>query len=154
MKMKRKLVLGGLALALSLSLVACGEEKLAEDDQDEKYMVEGEEEPVDSEKIEEINTINRVIRLVNNVVEEELEDVHFLDSKIVPEIDEPEKVHIADIYLFLDVEDKDQAEKLIEDYSKVIMERFDSQEDYEEVILIWTSPNHNKENAIELEYYE
>lgn len=154
MKIRKKIILGGLACALSLSLVACGTDNQPEDDHEKEYMVEGQDEPVNKEKAEEINTINRIIRLVNEVVDEKFEDVHFLDSKIVPEVDEPEKVHIADIFLFINEDNKEKAEQLIEEYSKVLIDRFDKEEDYEEVILIWTSPNHNKENAIELEYYE
>lgn len=169
---KKKAVLLSLSVAAALAITGCGKKDVEEPKEDEniEQQVEVEEDVKEEEKEEveeqtseedsedkndkeiEKETIFRVLDLTDEIIEDNFEKVQLKDFKISGRTEAPEKLYIADLYLHLDVDNKEEAEKLIEEYSETFMSKFDSKEDYEEVILIWSTPAH--EETIEKEYYE
>lgn len=162
MKTKKKLfMLLAVLMASLVFLTACGGEKtdkLKEDanevkedvkdlGEDAKDKVEDKADEV-TDKVEEKTTEVRVANLTNDIVKE-FKKVEIKDLKITSDIKDPSQLSIADIYLYIDEEDKARAEELIETYSEIFIKELNKEESYEEVILIWTSPNHDDDNPIE-----
>lgn len=152
-----KITLGVVTLSLALVVTGCKGKDEELDKEDINNTVEQEEEEVeenkeadedkeneDSEKNskeEEKETIFRALDVYDRIAEENFEGkVKLEDYQIVTEISDASKVNFADFYLYLDVEDKEEAEELIEKYSQIFEEEFNKTEEAEEVILIWTTP--------------
>ncbi len=140
---KRGLVVGSLVLASILLLTACTSKGKPEETNKEEIT----EEVSDKEK-EDGTRIDTVV-LVENIIGENFENVRLKNYKIDGRMDNPEELYIADLELYLDVEDKEEAERLISEYSEVLFEKLYEKKKYEEVVLIWTSPNHKEGEEIE-----
>lgn len=167
MKLKRKLlVLTALGLSMTLFLTACGK-KGEEVKEDVKEGVEEVEEGASDlkenaeEKVEELSDKEKEQKLeletvvfVEEIIKEDFKNVKLEDHKISGRLGAPEELYIADLFLYIDVENKEEAEELIKTYSKILTDKLYAEYKYEEVVLNWTSPNHDKDHAIEVEDYQ
>lgn len=153
-----------LVLVGTLFLTACGKkDKGQEAEEVEKVEdVEDVEEDVEPELTEEeikakeersqkVDTYARSLDLVDSIIED-FKDVRLEDERIQL-TDDNKSIYTADIYLFLDNDNEEEAVKLIDEYSEVFKEKFTAEEEYEELIVYWLTPNHDKSDAIEKIYY-
>lgn len=145
--MNRKIILSIiLALSLSLLLVGC-EENNSKGGNDSVKDVEE-----DFEIDEEMETKIRGANLAESIIRENFEDVKLEDFKINTEIDDLNMINNADFYLYLDNDNEDEVEKIIDEYGEIFAEKFGELESFLGITLYWMTPNHDRDNAIERDY--
>lgn len=151
-----------LILVGTLFLTACGtkddeepEDQELVEDAEEQEEVEPEltEEEIkeEEERSQKVDTYTRTLDLVDEIIED-FENVRLEDERIQL-TDDNENIYTADIYLFLDNDNEEEAVQLIDEYSEAFEKKFTAEEEYEELIIYWLTPNHDKSNVIEKIYY-
>lgn len=161
MKLKRKVLIGmSVMLASSMILTACGKgdvDKAVEDVKQEGENITDKAEEKGEELTDKAKSDNVIVDTVVDVEEiiaKNFKKVELKDFKIETELENADRLYIADLYLYLDVEDKDEAEKLIDAYSEVLFKELYEKREYTETTLQWTTPNHDEENQIIKEDYK
>lgn len=157
-----------LFLVATLFLTACGNREAEEAEEpevvekmeeNEEELEEIEEEPelteeeikAEEERTQKVDTQLRALDLMDEIIED-FEDVN-LEEERIQLTDDNKNIYTADIYLYLDNENEEEAVKLIDQYSEIFEKEFGAEEEYEEIILYWLTPNHDKSQAIEKIYY-
>lgn len=155
MNNKKRILLGiSVVMAASLALTACGGKKGTEGKNEETAKVDAVEEDVElTEKEKETKTLSNSLEEAVALIGD-MKDVELVDIKPQTDINDPERLYILDLKLNINVEDKEEAEKLMEEYSNKFFEEMYKLEKYEEVTILWTSPNHPEADAVEIIDYK
>lgn len=150
---KKKISIGVLGLAIALTFTACGkkaEDRVEEEGQKIEDKIEEVEDKVE-DKVDEVeedldkeakrDAELRIVGLFDEIVEKNYDGKVSLDDYKVSIDDDTKKVDDVEFKLFLDVENEDEAKKLIDEYSDIFEKEFKAKEDIDELTLKWRTPN-------------